>query len=79
MFKENRDKFPEHVDGKPVIDLSSGKFLKVWQGPQHPGVTGNMSLELTLSGSKNSCWLFTSRIRKIIGTTEIYPGIYHCM
>ncbi len=52
MFKENRDKFPEHVDGKPVIDLSSGKFLKVWQGPQHPGVTGNMSLELTLSGDE---------------------------
>ena len=32
------------------IDLSSGKYVKIWQGPQHPGITGNMSLELTLDG-----------------------------
>jgi NADH-quinone oxidoreductase subunit D len=30
------------------LDLNSGKYVKIWQGPQHPGVTGNMSLELTL-------------------------------
>lgn len=39
-------------DGKAVIDLDSQKFVKLWQGPQHPGVTGNMSLELTLSGDE---------------------------
>ncbi len=32
------------------FDLSSGKYVKIWQGPQHPGVTGNMALELTLEG-----------------------------
>ena len=49
----DRSKFPEiGPDGKPVIDLSSHKFIKVWQGPNHPGVTGNMSLELTISGDE---------------------------
>jgi NADH-quinone oxidoreductase subunit D len=41
--------------GTPVrepIDLSSGKYVKLWQGPQHPGITGNMSLELTLCGDE---------------------------
>ena len=32
------------------IDMASGKYVKIWQGPQHPGITGNMSLELTLDG-----------------------------
>ena len=32
------------------VDLSSGKYVKLWQGPQHPGITGNMSLELVLDG-----------------------------
>ena len=32
------------------FDLKSGKYLKIWHGPQHPGVTGNMALELTLQG-----------------------------
>ena len=32
------------------VDLSSGKYVKIWQGPQHPGITGNMALELTLDG-----------------------------
>ena len=35
---------------QPQFDLKSGKYLKIWQGPQHPGVTGNMALELTLEG-----------------------------
>lgn len=48
----NRDKFPEIIDGKPFIDLESQKFLKVWQGPQHPGVTGNIALEVTVSGDE---------------------------
>ena len=34
----------------PPLDLDSGKYMKIWQGPQHPGITGNMSLELTLCG-----------------------------
>ena len=31
-------------------ELESGKYTKIWHGPQHPGITGNMSLELTLAG-----------------------------
>ncbi len=34
------------------IDLSSGKYVKLWQGPQHPGITGNMSLELAVCGDE---------------------------
>lgn len=55
LFKYNHDRslFPEKgPDGKPIIDLSSHKFLKIWHGPQHPGITGNMSLELTLQGDE---------------------------
>lgn len=37
---------------KNKIDLNSEKYIKVWQGPQHPGVTGNMALELTISGDE---------------------------
>jgi NADH-quinone oxidoreductase subunit D len=49
----DRSKYPAHgPDGKPEIDLSSGKFVKIWQGPNHPGVTGNMSLELTITGDE---------------------------
>ncbi|MDA3906188.1 MAG: hypothetical protein PF484_08955 [Bacteroidales bacterium] len=49
----DRSLYPEMgEDGKPIIDLSSHKFLKIWQGPQHPGITGNMSLELTVSGDE---------------------------
>lgn len=44
--------YPPIVNGKSVYDLDSGKFLKMWQGPQHPGVTGNMSLELDISGDQ---------------------------
>ena len=32
------------------IDMASGKYVRLWQGPQHPGITGNMSLELILEG-----------------------------
>jgi len=48
-----RDKFPQkNPDGTNIIDLESGKFIKVWQGPNHPGITGNMSLELTIQGDE---------------------------
>ena len=52
MFEGDRNKYPKVVNGKAEIDLSSGKYLKLWQGPQHPGITGNMSLELTVSGDE---------------------------
>ncbi len=48
----DRSKYPEIQNGKAVIDLDSQKYLKIWQGPQHPGVTGNMALELTLCGDE---------------------------
>ncbi len=51
-FAADRAKYPLMKDGKPQFDLSSGKYLKLWQGPQHPGVTGNMSLEIILSGDE---------------------------
>lgn len=51
-YKANRTKFPKMKNGKPEIDLDSHKFTKLWQGPQHPGVTGNMSVELTVSGDE---------------------------
>ncbi len=31
-------------------DLDSGKYLVMWQGPNHPGITGNMSLRLVIEG-----------------------------
>ncbi len=55
MFQMNADRslYPElDKDGKPVVDLASHKYLKIWQGPQHPGITGNMSLELTVNGDE---------------------------
>ena len=51
--EKNRSKFPEtKADGTVDIDLDSGKFTKIWHGPNHPGITGNMSLELTVSGDE---------------------------
>jgi len=52
-FKNDRSKYPEkNLDGTNKIDLESGKFIKVWQGPNHPGITGNMSLELITQGDE---------------------------
>ena len=52
-IQPDRSKYPEKDEnGKPIIDLDSQKFVKLWQGPQHPGVTGNMSLELTINGDE---------------------------
>lgn len=36
--------------GAPKLDMDSGRYMKIWQGPNHPGITGNMSLELTVEG-----------------------------
>jgi len=51
-FNADRAKFPKMENGNPVIDLDSHKFTKLWQGPQHPGVTGNMAVELTVNGDE---------------------------
>ena len=52
-YNQDRSLFPEKDDeGKNIIDLSSHKFMKIWHGPQHPGITGNMSLELTIQGDE---------------------------
>ena len=52
-WQADRSKYPvKKENGELDIDLSSGKFVKLWQGPNHPGVTGNMALELTLSGDE---------------------------
>ena len=49
----DRSKYPEKDEnGNLVVDLDSQKYVKIWQGPNHPGVTGNMSLELTLAGDE---------------------------
>jgi len=49
----NRSQYPrKKADGSLDIDLSSGKYLKLWQGPNHPGITGNMSVELTVCGDE---------------------------
>ncbi|MGM0431685.1 MAG: NADH-quinone oxidoreductase subunit D [Spirochaetota bacterium] len=52
VVKAADPKFPPVKDGSSQYDLHSGKYLKVWQGPQHPGITGNMSLELVTCGDK---------------------------
>ncbi len=52
-YTPDRSQYPtQRADGSLDIDLSSGKYLKLWQGPQHPGITGNMSLELTVCGDE---------------------------
>ncbi len=52
-FKPDRSKYPAMgADGKLDIDLSSQKYTKLWLGPNHPGVTGNMAVELTLAGDE---------------------------
>lgn len=52
-YQPDRSAYPQpRPDGTLDIDLSSGKYLKLWQGPQHPGITGNMSVELTICGDE---------------------------
>ena len=53
IFPPDRTQYPSAgPDGKLDIDLTSGKYLKLWQGPNHPGITGNMSVELTVCGDE---------------------------
>ena len=52
-LQTDRSQYPSvGPDGKLEIDLESGKYLKLWQGPNHPGITGNMSVELTVCGDE---------------------------
>ena len=43
---------PSGPTAASISTSSSGKYLKLWQGPQHPGITGNMSVELTVCGDE---------------------------
>ncbi|MHA1128843.1 MAG: NADH-quinone oxidoreductase subunit D [Alphaproteobacteria bacterium] len=53
LFEPDRSQYPDKKpDDTCDIDLTSGKYLKVWQGPNHPGITGNMSVELTVCGDE---------------------------
>jgi len=53
MWNPDRSQYPtKKADGTLDIDLTSGKYLKLWQGPNHPGITGNMSVELTVCGDE---------------------------
>ena len=52
-LQTDRSQYPSvGPDGKLEIDLETGKYLKLWQGPNHPGITGNMSVELTVCGDE---------------------------
>lgn len=52
-FKPDRSQYPApDASGKVEIDLETGKYLKLWHGPNHPGITGNMSVELTVCGDE---------------------------
>jgi NADH-quinone oxidoreductase subunit D len=52
-WEPDRSLYPEKDEnGNLIVDLSSQKFTKVWHGPNHPGTTGNMAIELTLSGDE---------------------------
>lgn len=52
-FQPDRSKYPARgADGRLEVDLETGKYLKLWQGPNHPGITGNMALELTVCGDE---------------------------
>lgn len=52
-FKSDRSQYPSPgPDGKLEIDLETGQFMKLWHGPNHPGITGNMAVELTVSGDE---------------------------
>lgn len=48
----DRDLYPPKSTDGFQVDLESEKFVKIWHGPNHPGITGNMSLELTISGDE---------------------------
>lgn len=84
-WESDRSKYPElDKNGKAIIDLSSHKFTKVWHGPNHPGVTGNMALELTLSGdevveAKTHVGYLHRGFEKLIERRIYYKGLATCI
>ncbi|MFB6342977.1 NADH-quinone oxidoreductase subunit D [Saccharicrinis sp. FJH62] len=53
LIQPDRSAYPQPDEsGQLQFDLSSGKYVRLWHGPNHPGVTGNMSLELTVCGDE---------------------------
>jgi NADH-quinone oxidoreductase subunit D len=52
-FQPDRSQYPQPgPDGKLEVDIETGQYLKMWHGPNHPGITGNMALELTICGDE---------------------------
>ncbi len=52
-FDGDRSLYPQlKADGSLDIDLTSHKYIKLWHGPNHPGITGNMSVEITVCGDE---------------------------
>jgi len=52
-LKQDRSKFPVRGDdGQLIIDRESGQFSELFLGPVHPGMTGNMSLEMLIQGDE---------------------------
>ena len=85
IWTPDRSKFPEqNADGSLDVDLSSQKYVKVWQGPNHPGVTGNMSLELTICGdeiveSKTHVGYLHRGFEKLIERRKFIQGFTTCI
>ena len=52
MTTPSTQEFPAIQASRRTVDLDSGKFLRIWQGPQHPGVAGNMALEVITQGDE---------------------------
>ena len=84
-WQADRSKYPElDSNGKPIVDLTSQKYVKLWQGPNHPGVTGNMSLELTLSGdeivdAKTHVGYLHRGFEKLIERRIYFKGLATCI
>ncbi|HBF87237.1 MAG TPA: NADH-quinone oxidoreductase subunit D [Bacteroidales bacterium] len=52
-WQTDRSKYPSmNDDGSLDVDLSSHKYTKLWVGPNHPGITGSMAVEITINGDE---------------------------
>ncbi|MEA3496320.1 MAG: NADH-quinone oxidoreductase subunit D [Bacteroidota bacterium] len=84
-WQADRSKYPElDKNANPIVDLSSHKYTKIWQGPNHPGITGNMSLELTLSGdeiveAKTHVGYLHRGFEKLIERRIYFKGLATCI
>jgi len=53
IWQPDRSLYPSTNDnGELDVDLASHKYTKLWYGPNHPGVTGNMAIEVTVCGDE---------------------------